>query len=102
MGVDKSKRLAVSNRFKGGGSDQGLDTVWPARYISEWMETQSKPFESVLEELQKTVKALEGGSLSLEDALTAYEKGVQLIRAAQAELAAAEKRIEILTEKTPS
>lgn len=64
------------------------------------MENQRKPFESVLEELQKTVKALESGSLSLEDSIAAYEKGMQLIRAAQAELATAEKRIEILTEKT--
>lgn len=64
------------------------------------MDHQRKPFESVLEELQKTVKALESGSLSLEDSIAAYEKGMQLIRAAQAELATAEKRIEFLTEKT--
>ena len=65
------------------------------------METvPSRPFESVLEELQKTVKSLEGGALSLEDSITAYERGMQLIRSAQAELSAAEKRIEILTEKT--
>lgn len=64
------------------------------------MENPSKrPFESVLEELQKTVKALESGALTLEDSLAAYERGVQLIRSAQADLSAAEKRIEILTEK---
>lgn len=64
------------------------------------MENPSKrPFESVLEELQKTVKALESGALTLDDSLAAYERGVQLIRSAQADLLAAEKRIEILTEK---
>jgi exodeoxyribonuclease VII small subunit len=60
--------------------------------------TESMPFEAALEQLQQTVKRLESGELSLEDALKSFEQGVRLTRICQQQLATAEQRIEILTQ----
>jgi exodeoxyribonuclease VII small subunit len=57
-------------------------------------------FESALEQLQATVKRLESGELSLEDSLKHFEEGVRLTRACQEQLAAAEKRVELLMKAT--
>ncbi|MGK5087225.1 exodeoxyribonuclease VII small subunit [Bdellovibrionota bacterium FG-2] len=54
-------------------------------------------FEQSLALLQDTVKKLESGELSLEDALQKFEDGVKLTRACESYLAAAEKRVELLT-----
>jgi exodeoxyribonuclease VII small subunit len=53
-------------------------------------------FEVAIEKLQATVKKLESGELTLEQSLQQFEEGVKLTRACQAELGAAEKRVEIL------
>ncbi len=53
-------------------------------------------FEKTLEALQSTVRQLESGELSLEDALQAFEQGVALARSAQTQLSAAEQRVEQL------
>ncbi|MGE0614680.1 MAG: exodeoxyribonuclease VII small subunit [Bacteriovoracia bacterium] len=55
-------------------------------------------FEKVMDDLQKIVRQLEGGELSLEDSLKAFEEGVRLTRACQEYLAQAQKRIEILSQ----
>ncbi len=54
-------------------------------------------FDVVLEKLRGVVEKLEAGSLSLEQALAAFEEGVRLSRRGQEILDAAEKRIEVLT-----
>ncbi len=54
-------------------------------------------FEQSLSLLQETVKKLESGELSLEDALKNFEDGVKLTRACENYLSAAEKRVEVLT-----
>jgi exodeoxyribonuclease VII small subunit len=54
-------------------------------------------FEKALADLEKIVEALEGGELSLDEALKKYEDGVRLTRACQVKLQEAEKKIEILT-----
>ena len=54
-------------------------------------------FEKALEHLQKSVEAMESGELTLDNALKKYEEGVGLVRACQAKLTEAEKRIEVLT-----
>lgn len=56
-------------------------------------------FERALEELERLVARLEEGSLSLEESVKTYERGVELTRICQAALDQAEKRIEMLTEK---
>jgi exodeoxyribonuclease VII small subunit len=53
-------------------------------------------FEAAMEQLQATVRRLEGGELSLEDALKNFEEGVRLSRLCQQHLSAAEQRVEIL------
>ena len=53
-------------------------------------------FEERLAALEKIVEELEGGSLTLDEALQRYEQGVAAHKACIETLAAAEKRIEIL------
>lgn len=55
------------------------------------------PFEDALGRLEKIVDALEGGSLSLEDSLKAFEEGVGLARRCTRYLDEAERKIETLT-----
>lgn len=55
-----------------------------------------KKFEVALEELEKVVEQLESGDLSLEDSLTAFEKGVGLVKYCNQKLTDVEKKIELL------
>jgi len=61
--------------------------------------TNAKPktFESSLEELERIVRELEQGELTLEKSLELFERGVKLSRECQERLNQAERRIEILT-----
>ncbi len=59
---------------------------------------QKPTFEVAFEQLQQTVKKLESGELNLEQALKSFEDGVRLTRVCQEHLAAAEQRIEVLTQ----
>ena len=62
--------------------------------------TQSiKDFESAIVELEKIVKRLEEGDLSLDSALTLFERGVELSRFCHTQLGEAQRRIEVLTER---
>ena len=63
------------------------------------MDPTIKDFEAAIAELETTVKRLEEGDLSLEQALELYERGVQLSRFCHARLEEAERRIEILDER---
>ncbi len=58
--------------------------------------TDEKNFETSLKELEKIVETLENGSMPLEDALKAFEKGVGLARHCSSLLDQAEKRVKIL------
>ena len=60
---------------------------------------QGVDFEAALEELEGLVERMEEGDLSLEESLKTYERGIELSRACQKSLDAAEQRIRILTEK---
>ena len=60
--------------------------------------TEKKNFETALKELEEVVDALENGSMPLEDALRAFEKGVGLARYCSTLLDQAEKRVKLLTE----
>jgi exodeoxyribonuclease VII small subunit len=55
-------------------------------------------FEAALQELETLVERMETGSLSLEESLAAFERGVHLTRECQRALAAAELRVKALTE----
>ena len=54
-------------------------------------------FEKDLERLEQIVEALEGGGLSLDDALRRFEEGIKLARRCEKTLTEAERKIEILT-----
>ena len=54
-------------------------------------------FEDGLVELEETVSRLESGDLTLEESLTAFERGVGLVKALNERLGAVEQRIEVLT-----
>ena len=60
---------------------------------------QGVDFEAALEELEGLVERMEEGDLSLEESLKTYERGMELSRACQKSLDAAEQRIQILSEK---
>jgi exodeoxyribonuclease VII small subunit len=55
-----------------------------------------KNFETSLEELERIVRELEQGELTLEKSLELFEQGVKLSRECQERLTQAERRIEIL------
>lgn len=54
-------------------------------------------FEKAMESLEKIVDSLEGGELTLDQALKKYEEGVGLVRSCQSKLSETEKKIEVLT-----
>ena len=56
-------------------------------------------FEKSITELESLVEKLEGGDLSLEDSLKAFERGVRLTRECQGALEAAETKVEILLQQ---
>ena len=53
-------------------------------------------FEEGLKKLEKIVNDLEGGNLSLDDALEKYEEGIRLSKACAKKLEVARKKVEIL------
>ncbi len=55
-------------------------------------------FEAALQELEALVDQMEGGDLSLDESLQAFERGVQLTRACQGVLQAAELKVQALTD----
>ncbi len=55
-----------------------------------------KKFEDALSKLEAIVEKLEGGDLSLEESLKAFEEGIRLARFCSQKLQEAEKKIEIL------
>jgi exodeoxyribonuclease VII small subunit len=63
------------------------------------VDTSIKDFEAAIAELESIVKQLENGDLALEQSLALYERGVQLSRFCHARLEAAERRIELLSER---
>lgn len=58
--------------------------------------TDPPRFADALAALETVVAQLESGELALEDALRAFEDGVGLVRVLNAQLGAAEERVQIL------
>ena len=64
--------------------------------------TDAKPvesFEASLDELEKVVKQLEAGDLSLENSLELFERGMGLSDTCRKQLEQAETRVEMLIRK---
>lgn len=58
----------------------------------------SVDFENSLKELEKIVRELESGEVSLDESLKKFEKGIELYRECRNTLDSAEKKIKILTD----
>ncbi len=56
----------------------------------------TEKFETSLKKLEEVVRRLEGGSLSLEDSLKAFEEGVRHAAFCSKKLDEAERRVEVL------
>ena len=60
-------------------------------------EPNELSFEGAMERLEAIVEAMESGRLPLEEMLERYEEGSRMVKLCSEKLAAAEKRIEIIT-----
>ena len=56
-------------------------------------------FEESLKELEQIVQRLEGGELNLEDAMSLFERGLNLSQLSQEKLQDAEQKIQLLVTK---
>ncbi|HMV52283.1 MAG TPA: exodeoxyribonuclease VII small subunit [Rhodocyclaceae bacterium] len=56
----------------------------------------AESFESAMSELESIVQGMEGGKLTLEQSLAAYQRGADLLRFCQETLAAAEQKVQVL------
>ena len=63
------------------------------------MSEKNKGFDEILEELETIVESMDDGSLKLEETIESYEKGIKLIKQAQASLKNFEKKVQILNSK---
>ena len=65
--------------------------------MAKSQKTESPPnFEAALAELEALVASMESGDLSLEQSLTSYQRGAELLKYCQAQLADAHERVRIL------
>lgn len=64
--------------------------------MSKVKATPPKDYESALAELEKIVTSMETGKLSLEDSLSAYQRGAELLAYCRGQLTQAEQKIQIL------
>ena len=53
-------------------------------------------FEEAMEKLEASVSSLEGGKLTLDEALAVFEEGIALVKKCRKELDTAEQKIEVL------
>ena len=59
-------------------------------------EVKNISFEGALKELEDVVQKLESGQVKLEEAVTAYEKGVQMQKVCEEKLKEAQMKVEKL------
>lgn len=68
----------------------GAVSVQPER------EAQEPSFEEAMTELERVVTRLESGELTLEAALAAFQRGIELVRYCTQKLDEAERKVELL------
>jgi exodeoxyribonuclease VII small subunit len=59
-------------------------------------EEKEKSFEECLAALEQVVNQIEAGEMNLEESLSTFERGVQLVKTCNEKLSEVEKRIEVL------
>jgi len=62
-------------------------------------KAENLSFEEATQELEAIVQQMEQGDLPLEQALKAFERGVQLARHSQKTLQEAEQKVKVLTQE---
>jgi exodeoxyribonuclease VII small subunit len=69
----------------------------PLPLMSKPVKPDAVPtFESALTELEGIVARMEEGQLSLEESLSAYKRGAELLKVCQAQLADAQQQVKML------
>jgi exodeoxyribonuclease VII small subunit len=68
----------------------------PFMNMSKLKATPPKDYESAVAELEKIVASMESGKLGLEDSLTAYQRGAELLAYCRDQLSQAEQKVQIL------
>jgi exodeoxyribonuclease VII small subunit len=63
-------------------------------------ESNTPTFEDEFDELENVVARIDSGELSLEESITAFERGVALVRSLNQKLDEVDRRIEVLTRDT--
>jgi len=61
------------------------------------MKMAEVKFEDAIKKLEKIVEDLEGGDLSLDEALKKYQEGIEISRVCSQRLESAKKKIEVLS-----
>jgi len=67
---------------------------------SQVKSQKAQDFESALNELEKVVADMESGKLSLEESLTAYKRGAELLQLCRGRLEDAQQQVRVLDEGT--
>ena len=62
------------------------------------VDPQDPRYEEIVQRLTRVVERLEGGGLSLEESIAAFEEGIRLARTGAGKLEEAEKKVELLLE----
>lgn len=75
---------------------QAMAKQAPPTASSAATATPPDNFESALNELERIVQTMEEGEMPLENALTAYQRGITLLQFCQERLSAAEQTIKVL------
>lgn len=61
------------------------------------MASKGRKFEEELKDLEEIVNRIDSGELSLEDSISAFERGVTLIKSLNQKLEEVERKVELLT-----
>ena len=67
----------------------------------EYRPIEALSYKEASIELEQIVRALESGSLELEESIKTYTRGVELLKSLKARIAEAEERVKALLEDNP-
>ncbi len=67
----------------------------------EYRPIEELSYKEASIELEQIVRALESGSLELEESIKTYTRGVELLKSLKARIAEAEERVKALLEDNP-
>jgi len=94
-------KLGISERIllkPGSLTDEERSVIELHPRIGYQLVRQVPALEEIVSRLAKVVERLEGGGLSLEESIAAFEEGIRLARAGAAKLEEAERKVEVLLE----